>query len=208
MPRKSQLLIETINQIRELYERGFGLLEISRKLGVQKWQILRYTEDMPRHVRRLTIEEKEEIRKMREQGYTNLEIAQKFKINPQTVYLIARGYGITQRFFRGYSLEVLSHLIENGYFIITEKNHKYLYTVRMLSVRFNIKKVTLSEGKNCITVCFLPDKGREALKAVLKLMKKKATSYQELSYLSQVFGIKLSASQKRNAVNTKIKDAV
>jgi len=98
MPRKSPLSIETINQIRELYKKGFRLLEISRKLGVQKWQVLKYTEDVPRQVRRLATEEKEKIRKMREQGYTNLEIAQKFKINPQTVYLVARGYGITQRF--------------------------------------------------------------------------------------------------------------
>ncbi len=206
MPRRSPLSAETINQIRELYKRDFRLLEISIKLGVQKWQVLRYTDDLPRQVRRLTTEEKEEIRKMREQGYTNLKIAQKFKINPQTVYLIARGYGITQRFFRGYNLEVLSHLIENGYFIVPKKDHKYLYTVRMLSVWFNIKKVTLSEGKNRITICFLHDKRREALKAVLKLMKKKATSYQELNYLSQIFGIELSAEDKRKNVNIMIKD--
>lgn len=37
-------------------------------------------------------------------------------------------------------------------------------------------------------------------------MKKKATSYQELNYLSQPFGINLPAKDKRDVVTVKIKE--
>lgn len=56
------------------------------------------------------------------------------------------------------------------------------------------------EFENCI------ERKEEALKAVLKLMKKKAMSYQELNYLSQASGVNLSSKDKRNSVNIRIKD--
>ncbi len=37
-------------------------------------------------------------------------------------------------------------------------------------------------------------------------MKKKATSYQELNYLSEMFGVRLKAREKRSNVNIRIKD--
>ncbi len=207
MPRKSQLSAETINQIRELYKRGFKLLEISRKLGVQKWQVLRYTDDLPRQIRRLTTEEKEEIRKLFNEGTDILELAKMFGIHRQTVYLLTYDLrGSVRRFGSTPIMEVLSELTDKGYFIVPKKKHSYLRAVRSLTSQLNIRRVRLFKGKFCVTVCFLQDKNGEALKEVLKLMKKKTTSYQELNYLSQVFGIKLKAVEKRNTVNTTIKE--
>ncbi len=207
MPRKSQLSIDTINQIRELYKRGYRLLEISRKLGVQKWQVLRYTDDLPRQIRRLTTEEKEEIRKLFSEGTDILELAERFGIHRQTVYLLTYDLrGSVRRFGTAPIMEVLSELTNKGYFVMPKKNHMYIRAVRILTSQLNIRRVRLFKGKNCVNVCFLPDKSGEALKEVLKLMKKRATSYQELNYLSQVFGVNLSARDKRANVDIKIKD--
>lgn len=208
MPRKSTPP-EIIAHIRELYGKGVRRWEIRKKLGVSNWLIQYYTKDMPRQVRRLTIEEKE-VKRLHEKGCTLSSIAKQFNIHKQTVYNITRNeeeVDINRRYVRGLSLAILSELVEKGYMIIPQKNQNYTTRIKKLMEYFDIRKVGFYRGINSISICFLPYKKGEALKEILKLMKKRTTSYQELNILSQAFGLRLGAEEKRKNVSCVIKDA-
>jgi len=182
---------EVIDEIRELYSKHIHPSEISKNLRVSLGIVFYYTRDLPRQTRRLTPEEKDEMIKMCKDSYSNIEIGKKFGVHSHTAYLVTRDFrGTTRRVLRNLMLEIISNLLEKGFFIVPKNDYAYVTSIRDLVVRFNIRKVSLSRNRNPITVCFLPDKKEEALKAVLRLMRKKVTSYQELNYLSRAFGVK------------------
>jgi len=192
---------EIIELIRSMYSEGLRSLDISKKLGVSQGIIMYYTRGLPRQTKRLTKEDKEEMVRMCKEGYSNIEIGKRFGVHSTTAYLVTRDFrGTTRRVLRNLALEVISSLLDKGYFIVPKNDYAYVTTIRELAVNFNIRKVSLSRNRNPITVCFLPDKSEEALKEVLKLMKKKVTSYQELNILSQTFGIRLPSEEKRNVI--------
>lgn len=195
MPRKSTPP-EVITQIRELYGKGIRRWEICKKLIVPNWLIQYYTRDMPRHVKRLTTEEKEEIRRLHEEGHSLGSIAKKFGVCKQTVCNIGRNeeeVSINRQYVRGLSLAILSELVEKGYLIIPQKNQNYTTRIKKLIEYFDIRRVGFYRGINSISVCFLPDKKEEAMRAVLKFWRKKSISHKELGILATAFGVKLNS---------------
>lgn len=189
---------EIIEQIRSMYSEGLRSLDISKKLGVSQGIVMYYTRGLPRQTKRLTKEDKEGMIKMCKEGYSNIEIGKKFGVHSTTAYLVTRDFrGTTRRVLRNLTLEIISRLLERGVFIVPKSDYSYVTAIRGISSRFGIRKVSLYRRRNPVTVCFLEDKKEEALKEVLKIMKKKATSYQELGILSQAFGVKLSRSEHK-----------
>ncbi|MBI2546954.1 MAG: hypothetical protein HYW23_00725 [Candidatus Aenigmarchaeota archaeon] len=192
---------EIIERIRSMYSECVSSLGISKRLGVSQGIVMYYTRGLPRRTKRLTKEDKEEMVRMCKEGYSNIEIGKKFGVHSSTAYLVTRDFrGTTRRVLRNLTLEIISRLLEKGFFIVPKNDYSYITAIRDLCSRFGIRKVSLSRKRNPVTVCFLPDKSKEALKAVLKQLKKKATSYQELNILSQTFGIRLSSEEKRNVI--------
>jgi len=91
----------------------------------------------------------------------------------------------------GESLELLKQLLQDGY-AYTGKNRNKL---RFLQKIFPIIKRSQFKNKS---IYYLEDKNKLALQAMMKQDTSRIISYQELSFMSQVFHTDLEIKQKRS----------
>jgi len=147
--------------------------------------------------RRLSLEKIDLIRKEVLSGKSNYQVARELGISETTVRNhtmdIARPENVGPC-IKKEQFELFKQLLENGY-VYTNGNRNRL---RGLQKHFPMIKRANYKG---ISLYFLEDYNKTALKAMVKQKESKVISYHDLSNMSRIFDVKLSSKEKKESIN-------
>jgi predicted transcriptional regulator len=196
-----------IQKIRNEVFTGKTKYKVAKELGIGKTTVYNYTVDIPGDNRGKPLSKKI-IKRIREdvlKGKSKYQIAKEMGLSFNVVYFYTKA--LPNKTYKtagiqGKCIDLLHELLEQGY---VNSNQDNCVRLRKLKKFLPMIQRAQIEGKS---VYYLNDKNKEALKAIIKRNTSRIITYQELSRVSQVFGVNLSIVEKNNLLNRKKQDEI
>lgn len=194
---------ETIQKVREEVLCGKSKHRVAQELGIGKTTVYTHTVDIPSDNRGKPLS-KEIIERIREEvlkGKSKYQIAKEMGLSFTVVYCYTKD--LPNKIYKtagiqGKCIDLLHELLEQGY---VNSNQGNCIRLRKLKRFLPLVQRAQVEGKS---VYYLSDKNKEALRAIIKRNTSRIITYQELSRMSQVFGVNLSIVEKHELLNKKV----
>ena len=194
---------EFIQKIRNKVLAGKPKYKVAEEQGIGKTTVYTHTVDIPGDNRGKLLS-KEIIKKIRKdvlKGKSKYQIAKDMDLSFTTVYHYTKD--LPNKIYKtagiqGKCIDLLQELLEQGYINSNQGNCVRLRKLKRFLPMIQRAQI---EGKS---VYFLSDKNKEALKGIIKRNTSRIITYQELSRVSQVFGVNLSIVEKHELLNKKL----
>ncbi|MCS4542366.1 MAG: hypothetical protein HY929_08690 [Euryarchaeota archaeon] len=180
MPRKYPEMIK--KEVRERIINRESKLSVSQDMDVPYGTILTWTGDIKRR-KSYSQEIKQEVRERVSKEGSKISVAEDIGICYSTILNWTRDITVGQgnKGIRGRSLKIIQDLMEKGYSMKTVSR----YTKTMLKKYFPVKITRIKRR----SILYLEEREEEAFKALVKDLKGKVISYQELGMMAKAFGL-------------------
>jgi len=192
MPRKYPEIIkkDAIERIKNEESK----ISVSQDMSIPYGTILTWTSDIKRR-RSYSQEIKREVRERVSREGSKMSVAEDIGICYPTVLNWTRDITVGQgnNGIRGRSLRIVQDLMERGYSL----KKVSLYTKTMLKKNFPVR-ITRVNRKS---ILYLEGNKEEALKALVKNLKGRVISYQELGMIAKAFGLQ-NTGKVRNVIKS------